>query len=35
MFTEEWTFIEGVYYSFITLTTVGLGDYVAGNYFSK
>lgn len=31
IFTEDWHFIEGFYYSFITLSTVGLGDYVAGN----
>lgn len=28
---EEWTLIEGVYFSFITLSTIGLGDYVPGN----
>ncbi|XP_019110658.1 potassium channel subfamily K member 5b isoform X2 [Larimichthys crocea] len=30
MYMEEWTYLEGLYYSFITLTTVGFGDYVAG-----
>lgn len=29
---EEWTYLEGIYYSFITLTTVGFGDYVAGGF---
>ena len=27
---EQWSYGEGVYYSFITLTTIGLGDFVAG-----
>ncbi|XP_060906734.1 potassium channel subfamily K member 5-like [Labrus mixtus] len=30
MSIEEWSYLEGIYYSFITLTTVGFGDYVAG-----
>ncbi|GBM22654.1 Potassium channel subfamily K member 5 [Araneus ventricosus] len=30
VYTDEWTYLEGVYYSFITLWTVGLGDYVSG-----
>lgn len=30
MSLEEWTYLEGLYFSFITLTTVGFGDYVAG-----
>ncbi|KAM9852680.1 potassium channel subfamily K member 5-like isoform 2-T2 [Aulostomus maculatus] len=30
MFMEEWSYLEGLYFSFITLTTVGFGDYVAG-----
>uniref|UniRef100_A0A673HGM0 Potassium channel subfamily K member 5-like n=2 Tax=Sinocyclocheilus rhinocerous TaxID=307959 RepID=A0A673HGM0_9TELE len=27
---ENWTYLEGLYFSFTTLTTVGFGDYVAG-----
>ena len=27
---EDWTYGEGCYYSFITLSTIGLGDFVAG-----
>ncbi|CAG0913027.1 unnamed protein product [Notodromas monacha] len=26
---EDWTFVEGVYYAFVTLTTIGFGDLVA------
>lgn len=28
---EGWTFLECVYYCIVTLTTVGFGDFVAGN----
>ena len=27
---EGWTYVEGLYFSFITLTTIGFGDLVAG-----
>ncbi|KAM8868824.1 potassium channel subfamily K member 5b [Spinachia spinachia] len=27
---EGWSYLEGLYFSFITLTTVGFGDFVAG-----
>ncbi|XP_034408844.1 potassium channel subfamily K member 5-like [Cyclopterus lumpus] len=30
MSIEGWSYLEGLYFSFITLTTVGFGDYVAG-----
>ncbi|XP_051852839.1 potassium channel subfamily K member 5 [Antechinus flavipes] len=30
MVTEDWDYIEGLYYSFITISTIGFGDYVAG-----
>ncbi|KAK7505483.1 hypothetical protein BaRGS_00003228 [Batillaria attramentaria] len=29
-FTEDWDYVTAVYFSTITLTTVGFGDYVAG-----
>ena len=32
MTLEDWTYLEGLYYSFITITTVGFGDYVAGTF---
>ncbi|XP_037310732.1 potassium channel subfamily K member 5-like [Pungitius pungitius] len=30
MSMEGWSYLEGLYFSFITLTTVGFGDFVAG-----
>lgn len=29
---EGWTFGEGFYFAFITLSTIGFGDYVVGEY---
>lgn len=29
---EGWSYEEAVYYAFVTLTTIGFGDYVAGYY---
>jgi hypothetical protein len=31
MHFEGWTFIESLYYAFVTLATIGFGDLVAGN----
>uniref|UniRef100_A0A0N7ZAV4 Potassium channel domain-containing protein n=1 Tax=Scylla olivacea TaxID=85551 RepID=A0A0N7ZAV4_SCYOL len=30
---EGWSYLTAVYYSYITLTTIGFGDYVTGNDF--
>ncbi|XP_063610615.1 TWiK family of potassium channels protein 7-like [Penaeus indicus] len=30
---ENWNLLESVYFTFITLTTIGFGDYVPGNSF--
>jgi len=32
---EGWTYNESVYYTFVTLSTVGFGDYVAGLSYYK
>lgn len=35
MSQEGWTYIEGLYFSFVTLTTIGFGDMVAGKLKNK
>lgn len=30
MYFEEWSFDEAIYYAFVSLTTIGFGDLVAG-----
>lgn len=37
---EKWSYLEGLYYCFVTLSTIGFGDYVAGKnclykYYTK
>ncbi|KAI1295582.1 Potassium channel subfamily K member 10 [Halotydeus destructor] len=31
-YLEEWTFVESFYYCFVTLSTIGFGDFVAGQF---
>jgi len=31
MHFESWSFIKSFYYAFVTLSTIGFGDIVAGN----
>ena len=32
MIFEDWDYEVAVYYAFVTLTTIGFGDYVAGKH---
>ena len=32
---ERWTYMESVYFGFITFTTIGFGDFVPGIYITQ
>jgi hypothetical protein len=33
VYAEDWYYDEAVYYAFVTLSTIGFGDYVAGTAY--